>query len=198
MAKLIYSAIASLDGYIEDADGKFDWAEPDEEVHTFMNDLERGVGTYLYGRRMYETMAGWETDDSLAATSEVMRDFAQIWQAADKVVYSKTLEATSTRRTRIERDLDLDAIREMKASAQRDLAVGGPNLASQAFRGGLVDECHLVVVPIIVGAGKRSLPDGVRLALELVAERRFANGMVHLHYRASHSALRRRPSSRST
>ena len=184
MAKLIYSAITSLDGYIEDQNGKFDWAEPDEEVHTFVNDLERSVGTYLYGRRMYETMAAWETDDTLAAKSEFMRDFAQIWQAADKIVYSKTLEEATTARTRIQRDFDPDAVRTMKASTESDLAVGGPNLAAHAFKAGLVDECHLFVAPILVGAGKQSLPDGVRLDLELLAERRFGNGMVHLRYQA--------------
>jgi dihydrofolate reductase len=184
MGKLIYSAITSLDGYIEDEDGNFDWAEPDEEVHTFINDLERGVGTYLYGRRMYETMVGWETDDTLADQSGSMRDFAQIWQAADKIVYSKTLQEPSTRRTRIERDFDPDAVRKIKESADRDLAVGGPNLATHAFKAGLVDECHLVLAPVVVGAGKQSLPDDVRMDLELVAERRFANGMVHLRYQA--------------
>ena len=184
MAKLIYSTIASLDGYVADEDDKFDWAEPDEEVHAYINDLERPVGTYLYGRRMYETMTGWETDATLAAQSEPMRDFAQIWQAAEKIVYLKSLEAASTRRTRIERDFDPEAVRRMKASAGRDLAVGGPSLAAHAFRAGLVDECHLFVAPIIVGGGKRSLPDDVRLELKLLAERRFDGGMVHLAYQA--------------
>ena len=182
MAKLIYSAITSLDGYIEDEDGKFDWAVPDEEVHTFINDLERPVGTYLYGRRMYDTMAGWETDPTLAAQSQLMHDFAQIWQAADKIVYSKTLETVSTGRTRIERDFDPEAVRQMKASAERDLTVGGPDLAAQGIKAGLVDECHLFVAPIVVGGGKPSLPNDIRLKLELVDERRFGNGMVHLHY----------------
>ena len=183
MANLIYAAITSLDGYIEDQHGKFDWARPDEEVHTFVNDLERSVGTYLYGRRMYATMAGWDTDESFAAESEVTRDFAQIWRAADKVVYSTTLEEAATRRTRIEREFDPDAVREMKASAESDLAVGGANLAAHAFKAGLVDECHLFVAPVIVGAGKRALPDDIRVDLELLAERRFANGTVHLSYR---------------
>ena len=173
MAKLIYSAIASVDGYIADEQGNFGWAEPDDEVHAFINDLERSVGTYLYGRRMYETMAGWETDATLAAQSAL---FAEIWQAAEKIVYSKTLETASTRRTRIERDFDPEAVRRMKASAGRDLTVGGPALAVHAFRAGLVDECHLFVAPIIVGGGKQSLPDDVRLELELVAERRFDRG----------------------
>ncbi len=183
MAKLIYSAITSLDGYIEDADGSFDWAVPDDEVHGFINDLERPVGTHLYGRRMYETMVGWETDPTLGDQSPFMRDFAQIWQAADKVVYSKTLAAVSTRRTRIERDFDPHAVRQMKASAGRDLTVGGPALAAHALRAGLVDECHLFVAPIVVGGGKPSLPDGVRLELELLDERRFRSGMVYLRYR---------------
>jgi dihydrofolate reductase len=174
MAKLIYSAIASLDGYIADKDGNFEWAMPDEEVHTFINDLERPVGTYLYGRRMYETMVGWETDPTLAEQSSVMRDFAEIWQAADKIVYSKT---------QMERDFDPEAVLQMKVSAGRDMDVGGPDLAAQAFKAGLVDECHLFVTPIMVGGGKRSLPNDVRLKLELLDERRFDNGMVYLHYR---------------
>ncbi len=184
MGRLIYSAIASLDGYVEDADGRFDWAEPDAEVHAFANDLERSVGTYLFGRRMYETMAVWETDPGLAAESEVMRDFAAVWQAAEKVVYSRTLESPSTSRTRIERELDPDTVRRMKAAAGADLAIGGAELAAHAFRAGLVDDCHLFLVPMLVGGGKRALPDGVRLELELVDERRFDGGMVHLRYRA--------------
>ncbi|MGA8219422.1 MAG: dihydrofolate reductase family protein [Solirubrobacterales bacterium] len=183
MAKLIYSTIASLDGYVEDEDGNFDWAAPGEEVHGFINDLERPIGTYLYGRRMYETMAGWETDPSLAARSELMRDFAGIWRAAQKVVYSRALEKASTARTRIEREFDPVAVRRMKDGADRDLSVGGSDLAAGAFRAGLVDECHLFVAPIIVGGGKRSLPGDVRLGLELLGEDRFAEGMVHLHYR---------------
>ena len=185
MAKLIYAAITSLDGYIEDDTGGFDWAVPDEEVHAFVNDLERPVGTYLYGRGMYETMAGWETDPDLAALSPHTADFAQIWQAADKVVYSTTLGAASTSRTRIERTFDPDQVRQMKASADRDLAVGGPGLAAHAFRAGLVDECHLFLVPVVVGGGKRSLPDHVRLDLDLLDERRFGNGTVHLRYRSA-------------
>jgi dihydrofolate reductase len=173
MAKLIYSAITSLDGYVADVDGNFDWAAPDEEVHTFINDLEEPVGTYLYGRRMYEVMVGWETDPTLAEQSPVTRDFAQIWQAADKIVYSKTLRAVSTARTQMERDFDPEAVRQMKVSAGRDMAVGGPDLAAQAIEAGLVDELHLFVTPIMVGGGKRSLPKDVRLKLELLDERRF-------------------------
>ena len=183
MAKLIYSAIISLDGYVADVDGDFDWAAPDEEVHTFVNDLERPVGTYLYGRRMYQVMAGWETAHTVADQPPVMRDFAEIWQAADKIVYSRTLETVSTARTRIERDFDPRAVRRMKASAGRDITVGGPDLAAQAIKAGLVDECHLFVTPIVVGGGTRSLPDNVLLKLELLDERRFGNGVVHLHYR---------------
>ena len=183
MAKLIYSAIASLDGYVADEDGNFGWAAPDEEVHTFVNDLERSVGTYLYGRRIYETMVYWETAHTTADQPPFMRDYAEIWRAADKIVYSKTLEAGSSARTRIERDFDPEAVRRMKASAGRDISVGGPDLAAQAIRAGLVDELHLFVTPIVVGGGNPSLPDGVRLGLELLDERRFGSGVVHLHYR---------------
>jgi dihydrofolate reductase len=182
MAKLIYSAITSLDGYIADEDGNFDWAAPDEEVHSFVNDLERPVGTYLYGRRMYEVMAPWETDPTLADQSRVMRDFAELWQAADKVVYSKTLETVSTASTRIERDFDPEAVRKMKTQAERDITVGGPDLAAQAIKAGLVDEFQLFFVPIVVGGGNQALPDHVRLRLELLDERRFGNGVVHLRY----------------
>ena len=185
MAKLIYSAMASFDGYLEDEEGRFEWAAPDEQVHAFANDLERSVGTHLYGRRMYETMSVWETDPTLAAASEVMADFAKVWQAADKVVYSRTLDAASTRRARIERDFDPASVRRMKAQASGDLTVGGPALAAHAFRAGLVDECHLFVAPVMVGGGKKALPDGVRLGLELLGERRFDGGFVYLHYRAA-------------
>ena len=183
MAKLIYSAITSLDGYVADEDGKFDWATPDEEVHNLVNDLERPVGTYLYGRRMYEVMAYWETANTVADQPSFVRDFAEIWQAADKIVYSKTLKTVSSARTRIEQDFDPETVRQLKASAERDISVGGPNLAAQAIKAGLVDEFHLFVGPIVVGGGKRALPDGVRFELELLDERRFGNGVVHLHYR---------------
>jgi dihydrofolate reductase len=183
MARLIYSAITSLDGYVADEDGDFDWAVPDDEVHLFVNDLERPVGTYLYGRRIYEVMAAWEHADSFADQRPCMRDFAELWQAADKVVYSRTLEAVSSARTRIERDFDPAAIRQMKALAQRDITVGGPDLAAQAIRAGLVDELHLFVSPVVVGGGTQSLPDGVRVQLELLDQRWFGNGVVHLHYR---------------
>ncbi len=184
MAKLIYSAIISLDGYVADEDGNFDWAEPDEEVHTFINDLERPVGTHLYGRRMYEVMGAWETAHTLADQPPFIRDFADLWQAAHKIVYSKTLETVSSARTRIERNFDPEAVRQMKALAGGDITVGGPDLAAQAIKAGLVDECHLFVAPIVVGGGKQSLPNNVRLRLELLDEGRFGNGMVHLHYRA--------------
>ena len=183
MAKLIYSVITSLDGYVADVDGNFDWAAPNEEVHTFINDLERPVGTYLYGRRMYEVMVYWETAHTLADLPPFVNDFTKIWQSADKIVYSKTLEAVSSARTRIERDFDAEAVRRLKELAGPDITVGGPDLASQAIKAGLVDECHLFVVPIVVGGGKQSFPNNVRLTLELLDERRFGNGVVHLHYR---------------
>jgi dihydrofolate reductase len=182
MAKLIYSAITSLDGYVADENGNFDWAAPDEEVHAFVNDLERGVGTYLYGRQMYEVMVAWETMD-LANQSSIARDYVTIWRAADKIVYSRTLQKVSSARTKIERDFDPDAVRQMKASATRDISVGGPHLAAQAISAGLVDEIHLFLGPVVVGAGNQSLPKGVRMSLELLDEHPFGNGVVHLHYR---------------
>jgi dihydrofolate reductase len=185
MAKLIYAAIASLDGYVEDEEGRFDWSTPDEEVHAFVNDLERPIGTYLYGRRMYETMVYWETAGTEAGEPPVFADYAGIWRGADKVVYSRTLQTVSSARTRIERELDPDAVRQLKQAAEADIAVGGAELAGQAIGAGLVDECHLFLCPIVVGGGKRALPDNVRARLELVDERRFRNGVVHLHYRVS-------------
>jgi dihydrofolate reductase len=184
VGKLIYSAITSLDGYVADKDGNFDWAAPDDEVHRFVNDLERPVGTYLYGRGMYEVMVAWEDAHTFADGQPVLQDFAQIWQSAEKIVYSRTLQTVSSARTRIERDFDPDAIRQLKAQATRDLSVGGPELAAEALEAGLVDELHLFLTPIVVGDGKRSLPDGVRVELELLDERRFGSGVVHLHYRA--------------
>jgi len=182
MARLIYMAITSLDGYIEDATGGFDWGVPDEEAHAFINDLQRSVGTYLYGRRMYDVMSAWEADSTLPEQSPAMRDFAEIWREADKVVYSRTLEATATRRTRLERSFDPDAVRELKRDATADVGVAGPELAGHAFAAGLVDECQIFLAPVVVGAGKRGLPDGVRLGLELIDERRFADGMIFLRY----------------
>lgn len=185
MAKLIYAAIASLDGYVEDEEGKFDWAMPDEELHAFVNELERPIGTYLYGRRMYETMAFWETADTGPGEPAVFSDYAGIWRAAEKIVYSRTLQEVSSARTRIEREFDPDAVRRLKRSAGADISVGGAELAGQAIGAGLVDECHLFLCPIVVGGGKRALPDGIRTQLELLAERRFPNGAVHLHYRVN-------------
>src|SRR5205809_6092219 len=184
MANLIYSAITSLDGYVADEQGKFDWSAPDEEVHSFVNDLERTVGTYLYGRRMYEVMAAWETMGGDAAQPPFINDYAEIWQSADKVVYSRTLERVSSARTRIDRDFDPEVVRRLKAEATRDISVGGPGLAAEAIKAGLVDDYQLFLTPIIVGGGRRALPDDVRVKLELVDERRFDNGVVYVRYRA--------------
>lgn len=182
MAKLIYMFNVSLDGYIADADGNFDWAVPDEEYYSFINDVLRPVGTYLYGRQLYDMMAVWETDPSIAGQSPGAREFAEIWQAADKVVYSRTLESACTTRTRIERDLDLEAVRRLKASSERDLTVGGAALAAHAIAAGLVDEYHLFVGPAVLGGGKPFLPDGARLRFELLDERRLTSGVVYLRY----------------
>jgi dihydrofolate reductase len=188
MAKLVYSAIASLDGYVADADGNFDWAAPGEEVHAFVNDLERPIGTYLYGRRMYEVMAVWQT---LSVDDEppVMRDFAELWRAADKIVYSRTLDDVATPKTRLEREFDPEAVRRLKDTAASDLGVGGPGLAAQAFAAGLVDEIGLFLTPVIVGGGTRALPDGVRVDLELLDERRFTSGVVYAHYRVRNRSI---------
>jgi dihydrofolate reductase len=184
VGRLIYSAIASLDGYVTDAGGGFEWAAPDAEVHAFVNDLERPVGTHLYGRRMYETMAVWETLD-VTAEPAVMRDYAEIWRAADKIVYSATLTEASTARTRVERAFQPEAVRGLVADAKRDVSIGGPTLAAAAFAAGLVDECHLFLHPVSVGGGTPALPRGQRVRLELVDERRFASGVVYLRYDAS-------------
>ena len=184
MAKLIYSALTSLDGYVADEDGNFDWAEPDEEVHTSVNDLERQVGSYLYGRRMYEVLVAWETL-VLADQPPFIQEYAGIWRAADKIVFSRTLDTVSSERTRIERSFDPEGVREMKATADRDISVGGPTLAAQAMRAGLVDEIHLFLAPMVVGGGTRAFPDDARIPLELLDERRFNNGTVHLHYRTA-------------
>ena len=182
MAQLIYSAIMSIDGFIEDEGGNFDWAFPDEAQHQFINDLMRPIGTHLYGRKMYETMAVWETDTSLAAASPVYADFAELWQAADKVVYSRTLNEVWTSRTRLERELDVDGVQAMKTSETRDILIAGPELAAESIRAGLVDDYHFFVAPVAIGAGKHALPPGVRLQLELKDEQRFSNGVIHLHY----------------
>jgi dihydrofolate reductase len=181
MAKLIYSALASLDGYVADTDGKWDWAVPDEEVHAFVNELARPVGTFLFGRRMYEVLVAWETLD-LAGEPPAIRDFAEIWRAADKIVFSRTLDSVSSARTRLEREFDPEAVRRLKEEAGHDLAIGGPRLAGQAIAAGLVDEYQFFLAPAIVGGGKRMLPDDVRLDLELLDERRFASGFVFLRY----------------
>src|SRR5262245_54119346 len=172
MAKLIYVTNVSLDGFIEDEHGDFQWTGLDDGRFAFVTDVVRPVGTYLYGRRLYEAMAVWETDPALAAQSELRAGFARVWQAADKIVYSTTLDAVSTARSRLERRFDADEIREMKAAANRDLTVGGANLAAQAFRAGLVDEYHLFICPIVIGRGKPSLPTDLRAELELLDERR--------------------------
>jgi dihydrofolate reductase len=185
VAKLIYSAIASLDGYVEDEDGNFDWAAPSEEVHAFVNELERPIGTYLYGRRMYETMVYWESSSG-SAQPTAAREYAEIWRAAEKVVYSGTLQTVSSARTRVERDFDSVAIRHLKETSPSDITIGGAELAAQALATGLIDELHLLLCPIVIGGGKRALPANARLALELIDERRFRSGVVHLHYRVGH------------
>jgi dihydrofolate reductase len=183
VAKLIYSVIMSLDGYVADRDGNFDWSEPDAEVHTFVNELMRPVGTHLYGRRLYEVMAAWEDPDAFAAEPDYVQEFAQLWRAADKVVFSRRLATPSTKRTRIEREFSADAVRRLKAEAGRDLIVGGPDLSTSAIRAGLVDEFQVFVSPVAVGGGKKYFPEDVRLRLELLDERRFGNGVVYLRYR---------------
>ena len=183
MGKLVYLTLTSLDGYVEDEKGGFDWAEPSDEVHAFVNNIARRAGTYLYGRRMYETMAVWETDPSFASQPGAIGDFAAIWQAADKIVYSTTLpEPVPTRRTTVKRSFDPDAVRDLKGSTDDDLAIGGAAVAAEAFSAGLIDELHLFLSPIVVGGGKPALPDGVRVDLELAGHRRFANGTAYLHY----------------
>jgi dihydrofolate reductase len=185
MAKLIFAAITSLDGYVADADGNFDWSMPSEEVHRFVNNLEAGIGTYLYGRRMYEVMRYWETASTGNGEQSAEQEFAKLWQRADKIIYSRSLDRVSTARTRLEREFDAEAIRQMKADVTRDIAVSGPTLAAEALRHGLVDECHLFLSPIVVGGGTPALPDNVWLQLRLLDERRFDNGVVYLHYRVN-------------
>jgi dihydrofolate reductase len=183
MAKLIYVSNVSLNGYTEDEHGSFDWSAPDDELFAFITDLVRPVGTYLYGRRMYDTMALWETDPTLSAQSELMADFADVWQRAEKVVYSTTLAATSTAKTRLEHNFDPASVRDLKASASSDLTIGGPHLAAQALKAGLVDECHLFIHPVLMGGGNPALPSGTRADLELLDDRRLGNGVVYLRYR---------------
>jgi dihydrofolate reductase len=184
MAKLVYAAIASLDGYVADADGNFDWSMPDEEVHAFVNDQQRRFGTQLYGRRLYDVMLAWETMETEGEPA-VVADFAQVWRAADKIVYSRTLQAPSSARTRIEREFDVEAVRALKAAAEHDIAIGGAELAGQAIAAGLVDELQLLLSPIVVGGGTPALPAGVRWPLELAAERRFTNGVVYMQHRSA-------------
>ena len=185
MAKLIYAAIASLDGYVEDEHGQFDWSQPDEELHAFVNDLDRPMGTYLYGRRMYETMVFWETAGDEPDEPAVFRDYAELWRDTDKVVYSRTLAAVSSARTRIEREFEPDAVRRLKDASPTDITIGGAEIAGHALRAGLVDELHLFLCPVLVGGGKRALPADVRIQLELLDERRFGNGVAHLHHRVT-------------
>jgi dihydrofolate reductase len=182
VAKLTYTAIASLDGYIEDEQGKFDWAMPDEQVHAFANDLERPIGTHLYGRRMYETMKVWDTDEILQGQPQVMRDYAEIWRGTDKIVYSRTLGEVGTSRTRLERTFDPEAIRALKEAQEQDISIGGAHLAAQALDAGLVDEVQLLLVPIAVGAGKAALPIQSHMSLNLRGQRSFANGTIYLRY----------------
>jgi dihydrofolate reductase len=185
MAKLIYSPIASLDEYIEDEESEFGWAAPDDELLAFVNDLERPIGTYLYGRRMYETMVYWETTSTGTDRPALTRDFTEIWRAAEKIVYSQTLETVSSARTRLEREFDVDSIRRLKQTSESDITIGGAQLAGQAMRAGLVDELQLFLTPILVGRGKPALPDNIRTSLELLDERRFRSGVIYLHYRVS-------------
>jgi dihydrofolate reductase len=192
MAKLIYASNMSLDGCTENEHGAFDWDAPDDEVFAFITDLMRSAGTYLYGRRMYDTMAVWETDAALAAQSDLMNVFANVWQAADKVVYSTTLPAVATAKTRLERRFDPDAVQDLKTAARSDLIVGGPNLAAQAFKAGLVDECQLFIWPVVLGGRNRALPTDTRTELALLDERRFDNGVVHLRYRTVQDAFSKR------
>ncbi|WP_135546377.1 dihydrofolate reductase family protein [Paenibacillus cymbidii] len=183
MAKLIYAANVSLDGYMEDEHGNIDWGISDDETYAFWTDLQRPIGTYLYGRRMYGMMVYWETAGASGDQPEIRQEFGQIWRAAEKIVYSRTLQAISSARTRIESEFDPDAIRRLKESSGADITIGGPELAGQAMRVGLIDECHLLLNPIVLGGGKRALPDNLRMRLELLGERRFRSGVVHLHYR---------------
>ena len=181
MPRLIYSMLTSLDGYVADENGNFDWAAPDEEVHAVINQMARSVGTFLLGRRMYDVLVAWETMDT-AGEPQVIKDFASIWRAADKIVYSRTLEKVASARTRIERNFDPATVERLKESSARDISIGGPDLAGQALRAGLVDECHLYLMPVTVGGGTRCIPDGVRTKLELLDERRSANGVLEVRY----------------
>ncbi len=186
MGRLIFASIVSLDGYVADAEGRFDWSEPDEEVHRAVNEIQRPIGTHLYGRRLYDVLVAWETWD-VTDEPEVIRDYAQIWRGADKVVYSRTLEEPKSARTRIVEELDVTAIVELKATSPGDILIGGPEIAALALAAGIVDEIHLFVSPVVVGSGNPVFPDDLALSLELVEERRFGNGVVHLHYSVTES-----------
>ena len=180
MTDLVYTANVSVDGFTEDTDGRVDWYPPDEEVFSFIRELERPAGTYLYGRRMYESMLYWESADPDEA---YVREFAEMWRDADKVVYSRSLESVASARTRLEHDFDPDAVRHLKADAGRRITIGGANLAGQAFAAGLVDELRLLTAPVVLGGGKPWFPKGVSLPLRLLETRRFASGVVYLRYR---------------
>ncbi len=190
MAKLIYAAMTSLDGFIEDREGSFNWAMPDDDVHSYVNNLERGIGTYLYGRRLYQTMKVWEQIYGQPDEIKVMRDYAAIWHGTDKVVFSATLEAVDTARTRLERSFDPEAIRALKAESEEDISIGGADLAADALRAGLVDEIHMFLSPILVGGGKPMLPENYATRLELLGQQAFDNGVVHLHYAVKGSAVK--------
>jgi dihydrofolate reductase len=182
MGKLIYSGITSLDGYLADSQGNFDWSVPDEEVHAFVNDVERDSGLYLFGRRMYEVMSVWDSWDT-AGEPSVIQDYARIWRGADKVVYSSSLAGATTARTRVERSFNPDEVRELKAGTERNIGIGGATLAAAALQAGLVDECQIFLNPVAIGGGLRFLPDGLNLRLDLLDEHRFSNGVVYLRYR---------------
>ena len=183
MSKLIYAVNTSVDGFMEDQDGNFGWTEPNDEVFKFITDLMRPIGTHLLGRRMYETMMVWETDPKFAAESSLKRDFAEVWQAANKIVFSTTLENLPTRKTQLMRSFEPETIRQLKANSEHDILIEGPEIASHAFRAGLIDECHLFILPVVVGGGKSAIPNNLRLNLELLEEQHFGNGTVYLRYR---------------
>lgn len=184
MGRLIYTGIVSLDGYINDASGNFDWAAPDEEVHAFINDLERSATTYLYGRRMYDVMKVWQTVPDMPDQSEVMLDYADLWRRADKIVFSRSLESVSTPRTRVEKRFDPDAVARLKEEEERHISIGGPTLAAAAVAAGLVDEYQLFLCPVLVGGGTPFFPNGSPAGLDLLDERRFETGIVYLRYAA--------------
>jgi dihydrofolate reductase len=182
MARLVYAVLASLDGYVADEAGNFDWAAPGEDVHRFINELERSVGTYLFGRRLYEIMAVWQDFPDIEQEPEVIGEYAAIWQSADKIVYSETLAAVTTPKTRLDRSFDPQSVRAMVTDQEQDVSIGGPTLASHALRAGIVDDIHLFIVPHIVGGGTPCWPAGLPLQLDLAEQERFSDGTVYLHY----------------